>query len=252
MSNNPMCYKIVSNRDYIEIHTEYRYKSKYKSSDLRFFNDPYLQQLWLNMLVTYQETFHELIHRINEPIFIPIYQGHRLSLDEQNELFKIIKQIQNDNVGFVFFAFNFNDFEFKETNLNQILTDYQTNRIIEEYFIKNAHLIEPGNFENTINEIEYDTCETENPFEAPIKLKQHIRLLIKLYKDNQNQRLTKTAYHILLKILSQDFDLFNDFVIPHNSLDIYKMHDERPPYQELCQKYGKNEIDYLIHEYLLL
>lgn len=214
MSDNPMCYKIVSNKDYIEIHTEYRHKSKYKSSDLRFFHDPYLQQLWLNMLVTYQETFHELVHRIKEPIFIPIYQGHRLSLDEQNELFNIIKQIQNDNVGFDFFAFNFNDFEFKETKLNQILTDYQNNRIIEEHFIKNAHLIEPSNFENTINKIEYDTYETEDPFESPFEFKQHIELLVKLYRNNENKYLTKTAYDIFLEILSKDFILLHELVIP--------------------------------------
>lgn len=250
MSNNPMCYKIVSNRDYIEIHTEYRYKSKYKSSDLRFFHDPYLQQLWLNMLVTYREIFHELVHRIKEPIFIPIYQGHRLSSDEQSELLDIIKQIQNDNVGFVLFAFNFNDFEFKETKLNQILTDYQTHRIMEEHFIKNAHLIEPNNFENTINKIEYDTCETENPFEAPFELKQHIELLVELYRNDQNKRITKTAYDIFLEILSKDFELLHELVIPHRSGDRYKIHHERPPYAELCQKYGKTKINYLINEYL--
>ena len=252
MSDKRMYYKIVSNNDYIEIHTDYRHKTKYSTSDLVFFNDPYLQQLWLNMLVKYRETFQELIHQIQEPIFIPIFEGHLLPLDEQIKLLDMIEQIQNENIGFIFFDFNFRYFKFKEPNLNQLLADYNTNRIVEEHFIKNTHRIEPTNLESTIRKIEVDTYETQNPFEAPFEFKQHIRLLIKLYKNNQNKCLTKTAYHILLKILSQDFNLFDDFVIPHNSLDIYKMHDERPPYQELCQKYGKTEIDYLIHEYLLL
>lgn len=252
MSDKSMCYKIVSNNDYIEIHTDYRHKTKYSTSDLAFFNDPYLQQLWLNMLVTYRKTIQDLVHQIQEPIFIPIYEGHILSLDEQTKLLDMIEQIQNENIGFIFFDFDFKNFEFKESKLNQLLIDYRTNRIIEEHFIKNTHRIEPTNLEGAIREIEEDTYETEKPFEAPFEIKQHIELLVRLYKDNKNKRLTKTAYHILLKILSKDFDLFHDFVIPRNRMYIYKTHDERLPYNELCQKYGKTEIDYLIHEYLLL
>lgn len=252
MSNNPMCYKIESNNKYIEIHSEYFYKFIYSSSDLRFFNDPYFQQLWLNMLTKYQETFHELALQIQEPLFIPFYKGHLLPLDEQSKLLDMIEKIQNENVGFILFDFDFKNFEFKEPKLNQLLIDYRTNRIIEEHFVKNSHRIEPKNLESTIRKIEDDTYESENPFESPFEFKQHIQLLVKLYKDNQNERITKTAYHILLKILSKDFDLFHDFVIPHSSVDRYKTHDERPPYGELCQKYGKTEIDYLIHEYLLL
>lgn len=252
MSDKPMYYKIISNNDYIEIHTDYRHKTKYSTSDLGFFDDAYLQQLWLDMLTKYKETFHQLVHQIQEPIFIPIYEGHLLSSDEQNKLLDMIEQIQNENIGFIFFDFNFRYFKFKEPNLNQLLVDYNTNRIIEEHFIKYTHRIKPTNLEGTIREIEGDTYETETPFEAPFEMKQHIELLVKLYKDDKNKRLTKTAYHILLKILSKDVDLFHDFVIPHNRMYIYKTHDERPPYNELCQKYGKTEIDYLIHEYLLL
>lgn len=252
MSNKPMYYKIESNNKHIEIHSEYFYKYIYSSSDLRFFNDPYFQQLWLNMLTKYQNTFHQLSLRIQEPLFIPIYKGHILPLNEQSKLLNMIGKIQNENVGFIFFDFDFRSFEFKEPKLNQLLIDYRTNRIIEEHFIKNTHRIEPKYLVNTIRKIENDTYETENPFEAPFELKQHIELLAKLYRDNENNPLSTTAYHILLKILSTDLELFHDFVIPHNRANIYKMHDERPPYQELCQKYGKIEIDYLIHEYLLL
>lgn len=252
MSDKPMYYKIISNNDYIEIHTDYRHKTKYSTSDLGFFDDAYLQQLWLDMLVKYQEPFQELVHQIQEPIFIPIYEGHLLSLDEQIKLLDMIEQIQNENIGFIFFDFNFRNFDFKEPKLNQLLTDYHTNRIIEEHFVKNTHQIEPANLESTIRKIEVDTYVNENPFEAPFEMKQHIELLAKLYKTNKDKRLTKTAYNILLNILSKDVDLFHDFVIPHNRMYIYETHDERPPYVELCQKYGKTEIDYLIHEYLLL
>lgn len=252
MSDKPMYYKIVSNTDRIEIHSEYLHKFRYTSSDLQFFKDPYFQQLWLNMLIQYQETFHELTHQIKEPLFIPIYRGHRLTLDEQTNLLDMIEKIHNETIGFIFFGFNFENFEFKNLKLNQLLIDYRNNRIIEEHFVKNRHLIEPANLESTIRTIESDTYETETPFKAPFEMKQHIELLAKLYRDNENNPLSTTAYHILLKILSTDFELFHDFVISHSSVDIYKMHDERPPYQELCQKYGKTEIDYLIHEYLLL
>lgn len=204
------------------------------------------------MLTKYQETFHELALQIQEPLFIPIYKGHILSLEEQANLLNMIEKLQNENVGFIFFDFDFRSFEFKEPKLNQLLIDYRTNRIIEEHFIKNTHRIEPKNLVNNIRKIENDTYETENPFEAPFELKQHIELLAKLYRENENNPLSTTAYHILSKILSKDFELFHNFVIPHSSTDIYKMHDERPPYAELCQKYGKTEIDYLIHEYLLL
>lgn len=236
MSDNPMFYKIVSNDDYIQIDTDYLYKNKYYSSDLRFFKDPYFQQLWLNMLVKYQEIFHELTRQIQEPLFISIYKGHLLSLNEQSDLLDMIGKIQNENIGFIFFDFKFKNFKFKEPKLNQLLANYHTNRIVEEHFIKNTHRIKPTSLEGTIREIEADTYETENPFEAPFEIKQHIELLVQLYKDNKNKRLTKTAYHILLKILSKDFDLFHDLVIPHNRENIYKTHDERPPYVELGQK----------------
>lgn len=45
MSDKPMYYKIESNNKHIEIHSEYFYKFIYSSSDLRFFKDPYFQQL---------------------------------------------------------------------------------------------------------------------------------------------------------------------------------------------------------------
>lgn len=252
MSDKPMCYKIEANNKHIEIHSEYFYKFIYSSSDLRFFKDPHFQQLWLDMLTKYQETFHEFARRIQEPLFIPIYKGHLLPLDEQSKLLDMIGKIQNENVGFIFFDFDFRNFKFKEPKLNQLLIDYRTNRIIEEHFIKNTHRIEPKNLENTIRKIECDTYETENPFESPFEFKQHIELLVKLYKNNENKYLTKTAYDIFLEILSKDFILLHELVIPHKSGDRYKTHDERPPYAELCQKYGKTEIDYLIHEYLLL
>lgn len=250
MSDKPMCYKIESNNKHIEIHSEYFYKFIYSSSELCFFSDPYFQQLWLNMLTKYQETFHELALRIQEPLFIPIYKGHLLPLDEQSELFDMIEKIQNENVGFIFFDFDFRSFEFKEPKLNQILTNYRDNRLMEEHFVKNSHKIEPKNLESTIRKIENDTYETENPFEAPFELKQHIELLVELYRNDQNKRITKTAYDIFLEILSKDFELLHELVIPHRSGDRYKIHHERPPYAELCQKYGKTKINYLINEYL--
>lgn len=112
------------------------------------------------------------------------------------------------------------------------------------------------NSKDTIEKIERDTQRSETPFEAPLKLKQKIELLRKLY-DSYNKGtatrtpFTQTAYHIFSKILfSEDFELFHDLVIPNNRYYNSFAYPERPPYRELCQKYSKTEIDYLIHQYL--
>lgn len=62
---------------------------------------------------------------------------------------------------------------------------------------------------------------------------------------------TQTAYHIFSKIFfSEDFELFYELVIPDNRYYNNFSYPERPTYRELCQKYDKTEIDYLIHQYL--
>ena len=62
---------------------------------------------------------------------------------------------------------------------------------------------------------------------------------------------TQTAYHIFSKIFfSEDFELFHELIIPDNRYYNSFTYPERLPYHELCQKYDKTEVDYLIHQYL--
>ena len=49
---------------------------------------------------------------------------------------------------------------------------------------------------------------------------------------------------------SENFELFYELVIPNNRYYNSFTYPERPPYLELCQKYSKTEIDYIIHQYL--
>lgn len=93
----------------------------YTSSELCMFEDLYLQQLWLKMLVEYKNEFKQIIRHKNIPIYIPVYKAHKLPLNERIELYKLVKEFEDDDIFFNFFNLNFEDFEFEEPNLNKIL-----------------------------------------------------------------------------------------------------------------------------------
>ena len=112
------------------------------------------------------------------------------------------------------------------------------------------------NSKDTIEKVERDTHNSQAPFEAPLKLKQKIELLRKLYDGYDKgtatrTAFTQTAYNIFSKIFfSEDFELFHELVIPDKRYYNSFSYPERPPYHELCRKYSKTEINYLIHQYL--
>ena len=232
------------------------YEYEYESYELSLFNDSYLQQIWLKLLVEYKEEFKIIIWQRNSPIYIPIYNAHQLPLSEQVELFKLIKEFEDDDIFFNFFDNDFEDFEFKEPNLNDILQNAIYMTKITEDNKNQRNRIALHNLTETIRKVEYFTQHDEKPFEAPLKLKQKIELLRKLYNANNKNMttrtpITQTAYHIFCNIFfSEDFELFHDLVIPHNANYNRFSYSERPPYHELCQKYGKTQIDYVIHQYL--
>lgn len=221
----------------------------YTSSELCLFEDLYLQQLWLKLLVEYKEDFKTIIWQRNNPIYIPIYNAHQLPLSEQIELFKLIKEFENDNIFFNFFKDDFEDFEFKEPNLNDILQNAIYMTEITENNETQRNRIALHNLTETIRKVEYFTQHDEKPFEAPLQLKQKIKLLRKIYNRNNKSTATRTpftqtAYHIFSKIF------FSEVVIPNNRYYNNFSYCERPPRLELYQKYDKTEIDYIIYQYL--
>ena len=228
----------------------------YTSSELCLFKDIYLQQLWLKMLVEYKEDFKKIIRHKNIPIYIPIYRARELPLNKQSELFSLLKEFEDDDIFFNFFDLDFEDFEFKDSNLNDILQNAKCMLQITEENRTQCKRVALHNLKDTIEKVEYDTQFDEAPFEAPIRLKQKIELLRKLYRSEHKgtftrNPITQTAYDIFGKIFfSEDFDLLHDLVIPHNRHYNSFSYRERPSYRELCQKYGQTEINYLIHEYL--
>ena len=228
----------------------------YTSSGLCMFEDLYLQQLWLKMLVEYKDEFKQIIRHKNTPIYIPVYRAHKLPLNEQIELYKLVKEIEDDDIFFNFFNLDFEDFKFEEPNLNKILQNANLMLEITKEHLMQLERIALCELKDTIEKVERDTHNSQTPFEAPLKLKQKIELLRKLYDGYDKGTatrtpLTQTAYHIFSKIFfSEDFELFHELVIPNNRYYNSFSYPERPAYRELCQKYDKTEIDYLIHQYL--
>lgn len=228
----------------------------YISEEISFFEDLYLQQLWLKALVEYKEDFKQIIRHKNIPIYIPVYRAHKLPLSEQIELYKLVKEIEDDDIFFNFFNLDFEDFKFEEPNLNKILQNANLMLEITKEHLTQLERIALCELKNTIKKVERDTHNSQTPFEAPLKLKQKIELLRKLY-DSYNKGtatrtpFTQTAYNIFSKIFfSENFELFHELIIPNNRYYKSFSYRKRPPYRELCQKYDKTEIDYLIHKYL--
>ena len=93
----------------------------YTSSELCLFKDIYLQQIWLKLLAEYKNEFKQIIRHKTLPIYIPIYKTHKLPLSEQAELYNLIKELEDDDIFFNFFDLDFEDFEFEDSNLNDIL-----------------------------------------------------------------------------------------------------------------------------------
>lgn len=228
----------------------------YNSYELCLFEDIYLQQIWLKLLVEYKNEFKQIIRHKSIPIYIPIYKAHKLPLSEQVELYKLIKELEDDDIFFNFFDLDFEDFEFDEPNLNGILQNAVYMSQINQENLTQHNRITLYNLKDTIEKVERDTHNGENPFEAPHKLNQKIELLRKIYNSHTKETATRipftqTAYRIFSKIFfSEDFEIFHDLVIPNNRYYNSFSYCERPPRLELYQKYDKTEINYLIHEYL--
>ena len=96
MSENPKHYKMIS-KDSIYIPTDDRYK-EIRPYQITIFNDPYLQQLWLRLVVKYKHVFKKISLTPKVRFVIPIYDTHKMIEKEQENLFNIITELETDNL----------------------------------------------------------------------------------------------------------------------------------------------------------
>lgn len=222
------------------------------SRKIKMFWDPYFQQLWLNQLVKYKETFIEIANHLNDYFYIPISCAHELVEQEQANLYNIIKALESDEITFNFFTSSFQNFQHKNKDLKDILKKSQNIKMVNDATYQRIYTnpikIKLDNLEETIKQIEQESQNKEKPFRAPIELIRHNQILNQLKYKINDKRLTVKAYKIIQELISKNNELFNDFLknIENRNLK----YEIRHQYPELCQQFGKAEIDYLINDYL--
>ena len=253
MSENPKHYKMISN-DSIYITTNDRYK-EIRPYQITIFNNPYLQQLWLHLMIKYKHVFKRISLTPKVRFVIPIYNAHQMVEKEQENLFNIITELEQDNrFLFNFFAQDFQEFKFKNTDLNLLLHNaVKINHL--EFGLHNQmsytkNQIKPENLFDTLQRIEEESAWTKEPFLTPDDLIKKNNLLIRLQQLITDRRVTYKAYQILQQLFFEDFELFKKFITNSNQNDENKSLFEKPEYPLLCQKYGETEIKYLINQYL--
>lgn len=170
MSENPKHYKMISN-DSIYITTNDRYKEIWPYQ-ITIYNDPYLQQLWLSLVVEYKHVFKKISLTPKVRFVIPIYDAHKMIEKEQKNLFNIITKLETNNrFLFNFFAKDFKEFKFKNTDLNLLLHNAVTINHLEfglhnqMSYTKNQ--IKPENLFDTLQQIEEESAWTKEQFLTP-------------------------------------------------------------------------------------
>lgn len=253
MSENPKHYKMISN-DSIYVTTDDRYKEIWPYQ-ITIFNDLYLQQLWLSLVVEYKHVFKKISLTPKVRFVIPIYDAHKMIEKEQENLFNIITELETDNrFLFNFFAQDFQEFKFKNADLNLLLHNAVTINYLE-FALHNQisytkNQIKPENLFDTLQRIKEESSSAKEQFLTPDDLIKKNNLLIKLQHLITDRRVTYKAYQILQQLFFEDFELFKKFITnPNQNNESWSLF-EKPEYPLLCQKYGKTEIKYLIDQYL--
>ena len=228
--------------------------SEYESSEIKLFDDPYFQQLWLNILVEHQDTLEDLVRHQDITIYIPIYKAQTLPKSEKVKLFNMLKTLESERIRFNFFTTDFQIFQFENPDLNKMLNQAQKIHRLKEEIYKEIYQypkrIRPAKFNDTLTTLQTKTRDNVDKFTYPDVLKSKMNILYKLYHDNHGKKMTHTAYQIIQKLLSQDIELFEDFYSPAQTSKEKEKYTESPQYLTLCQKYGKAKIDFLVHNYL--
>lgn len=227
----------------------------YTAPRISVLEDPYYQQLWLGILADYKYAIADIVTRTCTPVCIPIYKAHTLPQEEQTKLFEMIEALKSEQVCFNFINYDFNDFEYKDPNLNQLLTNAKNTKEMDENFFKmavtNPHKLSLISLRETINDIELDYKLRGQTYIFSQELVNKFRLLQKLYfRDNQRKPLTYTAYKLIQKLIIEDFGLTKNFLLTPSAENQYNAFRDRPEYAPLCQKYGKSEIEYILNNYV--
>lgn len=219
------------------------------SKKIKLFDDPYFQQLWLNQLVKHKETFIEIANHLGDLFYIPICSAHELIEKEQSNLYKIIKALECDEIRFNFFTNDFRSFQYKDKDLKALLKQSRNIKLVSDDIYQriyhNPRKIKLYNLEETIEKIEKEEQNKEKPFQAPIELIRHNQILNQLKYKINDKKLTVKAYNIIQKLISENFDLLNNFLKYQNV-----RYEDRTQYHTLCEQYGTAEINYFINEYL--
>ena len=228
------------------------YDSYVYSRRIKFFSDPYFQQLWLNLLLKHKETFVEISNRLGKLFCIPICDAHELIEQEQANLYKMIKELECNEITVNLLATNFKKFKYKNKDLNDLLNKAKNIQLIRDNLYqkicRNPYKIKPNNLEETIEAIEKETQNQEQPFKAPDKLIQKNRILQNLEIRTNNKKLTFKAYNIIRSIIFENIELLDDFF--NHIENKHVSYENRPQYLTLCEQYGKAEMAYLLNQYL--
>lgn len=222
------------------------------SREIKMFSDPYFQQLWLNLILEHKETFIEIANHLGDYFYIPINCAHELVEQEQANLYNIIKALETDEITFNFFTSSFQNFQYKNKDLKDILKKSQKIKMVDDATYQriytNPRKIKLHNFERTIKKIKQETKNQEKPFQVPNEIIQKNRILKHLEYKINGRKLTVKVYNIIRKLIFENFELLDTFLNHPENPNI--KYQDRPQYIPLCQQYGKAEIDYLINDYL--
>ena len=246
-------YKIILPPNHTTIRRIESYN--YTAPRISLLEDPYYQQLWLEILTEYKDTFANIVTRACNPVCIPIYKAHTLPQEEQTKLFEMIEALKSEHINFNFINYDFNKFEYKDPNLNQLLTNAKNIKEMDEAFFQmmmtNPHKLNLVSIHETMQDIEFQARHKSERINIPQEFLDKLKLLRKMYyKDNLRKPLTHTAYKIIQQLLFKDFGLTNNLIITVNSENLYKAFCDRPEYDPLCQKYGKSEMEYILNNYM--
>ena len=194
----------------------------YTAPRISLLEDPYYQQLWLSILAEYKNTFMDIVTRACNPVCIPIYKGHILPKEEQAKLFEMIETLKSEHVCFNFINYDFNEFEYKDPNLNDLLTNARNITTMDEAFFRmmmtNPHKLNLVSVHETIQDIEFQARHRGERINSPQEFLDKLKLLRKMYyKDNLRKPLTHTAYKIMQKLLFEDFELTKNLILTPNS-----------------------------------
>ena len=227
----------------------------YTAPRISLLEDPYYQQLWLGILTEHKDTFADIVTRACNPVSIPIYKAHTLPQEEQVKLFEMIEALSSDHISFNFINYDFNEFEYKDSNLNDLLTNARNITAMDEVFFRmmmtNPHKLNLASIHETLQDIEFEARHRGERINSPQEFLDKIKLLRKMYyQDNHREPLTHTAYKIIQKLLFEDFELTKNLILTPNSENLYNAFCDRPEYAPLCQKYGKSKMEYILNNYV--